>query len=44
MSSPQSNQRLLTYVDALREAVAQEMQRDPRVFIFGLDVDYHAIR
>src|ERR1700733_15149041 len=41
MSSPQSNQRLLTYVDALREAVAQEMQRDPRVFVFGLDVDDH---
>jgi len=41
MSSPQSNQRLLTYVDALREAVAQEMQRDPSVFVFGLDVDDH---
>jgi pyruvate/2-oxoglutarate/acetoin dehydrogenase E1 component len=41
MSSPASNQRLLTYVDALREAVAQEMQRDPRVFVFGLDVDDH---
>jgi len=25
MSLPGSNQRLLTYVDALREAVAQEM-------------------
>ena len=31
----------VTYVDALREAVAQEMQRDPRVFVFGLDVDDH---
>ena len=41
MSSPESNQRLLTYVDALREAVAQEMQRDPSVFVFGLDVDDH---
>ena len=41
MSLPASNQRLLTYVDALREAVAQEMQRDPRVFVFGLDVDDH---
>jgi pyruvate/2-oxoglutarate/acetoin dehydrogenase E1 component len=41
MSSPASNQRLLTYVDALREAVAQEMQRDPSVFVFGLDVDDH---
>ena len=41
MSTPASNQRLLTYVDALREAVAQEMTRDPRVFVFGLDVDDH---
>src|ERR1700732_3290958 len=41
MSLPASNQRLLTYVDALREAVAQEMTRDPRVFVFGLDVDDH---
>ena len=41
MSLPENSQRLLTYVDALREAVAQEMQRDPRVFLFGLDVDDH---
>src|SRR5262247_2533878 len=41
MSLPPTNQRLLTYVDALREAVAQEMRRDPRVFLFGLDVDDH---
>jgi len=34
-------QRLLTYVEALREGVAQEMERDPRVFLFGLDVDDH---
>lgn len=33
--------RLLRYVDALREAVAQEMARDERVFVFGLDVDDH---
>ncbi len=31
--------RLLRYVDALREAVAQEMKQDPSVFLFGLDVD-----
>ncbi len=31
----------MTYADALREAVAQEMRRDPRVFLFGLDVDDH---
>jgi pyruvate dehydrogenase E1 component beta subunit len=41
MSSPATNQRLLSYVDALREAVAQEMRRDPAVFLFGLDVDDH---
>lgn len=40
-SSPTSNERLLTYVDALREATAQEMRLDPRVFLFGLDVDDH---
>jgi len=33
--------RLLRYVDALREAVAQEMERDPAVFVMGLDVDDH---
>ena len=31
----------LTYVDALREGLAQEMRSDPRVFLFGLDVDDH---
>lgn len=36
-----SDQRLLTYVDALREAVSQEMARDPSVFLFGLDTDDH---
>jgi pyruvate/2-oxoglutarate/acetoin dehydrogenase E1 component len=41
MSSPASNQRVLTYVEALREALAQEMRRDPNVFLFGLDVDDH---
>lgn len=33
--------RLIRYVDALREAMQQEMQRDERVFVFGLDVDDH---
>jgi acetoin:2,6-dichlorophenolindophenol oxidoreductase subunit beta len=33
--------RLLRYVDALREGVATEMERDPKVFVFGLDVDDH---
>lgn len=38
MSTPD---RLLRYVDALAEAVAQEMERDPTVFVMGLDVDDH---
>ena len=38
--SPEAT-RLATYVDALREAVAQEMERDPGVFVFGVDVDDH---
>lgn len=33
--------RLIRYVDALREAFEQEMERDARVFLFGLDVDDH---
>jgi len=45
MYSPDKNgsdsQRLLRYVDALREGVANEMERDSRVFVFGLDVDDH---
>ena len=39
MSSPE--QRVVTYVDAIREALTQEMDRDERVFVFGLDVDDH---
>jgi pyruvate/2-oxoglutarate/acetoin dehydrogenase E1 component len=31
--------RVLSYVDALREATEQEMTRDPNVVLFGLDVD-----
>jgi acetoin:2,6-dichlorophenolindophenol oxidoreductase subunit beta len=41
MSSPASKERVLTYVEALREAVAQEMRADDRVFVMGLDVDDH---
>jgi acetoin:2,6-dichlorophenolindophenol oxidoreductase subunit beta len=33
--------RTVPYVEALREAFIEEMQRDERVFIFGLDVDDH---
>jgi pyruvate dehydrogenase E1 component beta subunit len=41
MSLPINGQRVLRYVDALREGVEQEMERDPSVFVFGLDVDDH---
>jgi acetoin:2,6-dichlorophenolindophenol oxidoreductase subunit beta len=40
-NGPNSSLRTLRYVDALREAFEQEMQRDARVFLFGLDVDDH---
>lgn len=33
--------RTVSYRDALREALMEEMQRDERVFLFGLDVDDH---
>ena len=33
--------RLIRYVDAIAEACAQEMERDEKVFVFGLDVDDH---
>jgi len=32
-------ERTLSYVDAVREATDQEMERDPSVVVFGLDVD-----
>lgn len=35
------NKRLIRYVDAIAEACRQEMERDERVFVFGLDVDDH---
>ena len=31
--------KVISYVDAIREATDQEMARDPRVILFGLDVD-----
>jgi pyruvate/2-oxoglutarate/acetoin dehydrogenase E1 component len=31
--------RILSYVEAVREAADQEMERDPSVIVFGLDVD-----
>lgn len=33
------SERTISYVDAIREATELEMQRDPRVLLFGLDVD-----
>jgi pyruvate dehydrogenase E1 component beta subunit len=33
--------RLLSYPAAIREALDQELERDPAVFVFGLDVDDH---
>lgn len=41
IAEEQEGVRLIRYVDALREAFEQEMARDPRVFLFGLDVDDH---
>lgn len=32
-------ERTLSYVEAIREATDQEMERDPSVIVFGLDVD-----
>lgn len=36
---PVTVERSLSYVEAIREATAQEMERDPSVIVFGLDVD-----
>ena len=41
MSTPTNGRRVLTYVDALREAVWQEMEQDDSVFVMGVDVDDH---
>ena len=30
--------RELTYLEAIREAIAEEMRRDPHVFVLGEDV------
>jgi acetoin:2,6-dichlorophenolindophenol oxidoreductase subunit beta len=42
-ADPHSNGagRNLRYVDAINEALAQALAADPRVFVFGLDVDDH---
>jgi pyruvate dehydrogenase E1 component beta subunit len=41
MSSPTESTRTLSYVEALQEAVEQEMDRDEKVFVIGLNVDDH---
>src|SRR5512136_3395732 len=38
MSTPDAEGRELTFGQAIREALAEEMRRDPRVFIIGEDV------
>lgn len=40
-ANEQEGVRLIRYVDALREAFEQEMERDEKVILFGLDVDDH---
>src|SRR5919197_1920963 len=35
---PQTETRVLTYAEALNEALREEMRRDPTVFVFGEDV------
>ncbi len=35
---PETNGRVLTFGEAVKEAIAEEMRRDPRVFIMGEDV------
>lgn len=36
-----SDQQLIRYVDAIAQGCIQEMARDEKVFVFGLDVDDH---
>src|SRR5919201_1209103 len=38
MSTSESNGRELTFGDAIREALAEELRRDPRVFMLGEDI------
>jgi len=37
----QATGRVISYAEAVREAVEQEMERDPNVFVIGLNVDDH---
>ena len=38
MSSPNGTERILTFSEAIKEALAEELRRDKRVFIIGEDV------
>jgi len=38
MPKPETNGRIITFAEAVREAIAEEMRRDDRVFIIGEDV------
>lgn len=38
MSTPEPSDRELTFGEAIKEALAEELRRDPRVFIIGEDV------
>ena len=38
MSTPPANGRVITFAEAVREAIAEEMRRDERVFVIGEDV------
>ncbi len=38
MSTPESNGRIVTYGEAIREAIVEEMRRDPTVYVIGEDV------
>src|SRR5512135_2159631 len=38
MSTPEANGRELTFGDAIKEALAEELRRDPRVFMIGEDI------
>jgi pyruvate dehydrogenase E1 component beta subunit len=38
MPEPKTNGRVITFAEAIREAIAEEMRRDTRVFVIGEDV------
>lgn len=38
MSTPSANGREITFAEAIREALAEELRRDPKVFVMGEDV------